>query len=97
MLWFTPKLFCVILPGVPWLIRKAAVRSNPTLVVKQEGNKFDMKLTSMFITKEFKFTVGEDYEEAQQNGKMYKVGSATTVKPVLRDHCHEKPPVLNDH
>ncbi len=20
-----------------------------------------------------------------------------TVKPVLRDHCHEKPPVLKDH
>ncbi len=22
---------------------------------------------------------------------------SSTVKPVLRDHCHEKPPVLTDH
>ena len=25
------------------------------------------------------------------------INNVVTVKPVLRDHCHERPPVLKDH
>ncbi len=36
-----------------------------------------------------------DSECAKYN--MYKPSEWIAVKPVLRDHCHEKPPVLMDH
>ncbi len=29
--------------------------------------------------------------------KKKEPGFGTTVKPVLRDHCNERPPVLKDH
>jgi len=38
-------------------------RFNHSTEVVQEGEKFDIKLCTGFMTKEWKFTVGEDFEE----------------------------------
>lgn len=59
--------------GVNWMIRKMATSSTPSLDVTQENDKIHMKLHSMVATKEFNFTVGESFEETQQNGAVMKV------------------------
>ena len=64
-----------ILSGANWFIRKMASSSSPTLEITQQGNKFDIKLQSMVVSRESHFTVGEDFEETQQNGLLMKVFS----------------------
>ena len=60
--------------GANYLIRKMASHSNPTLDITQEGETFTFVLHSMFTTRNFKFTVGETYEETQHNGTIMQVG-----------------------
>ena len=56
--------FCLFLSaGVPWLIRKMLKRVNHSSEIVQDGEKFDIKLCTGFMTKEWKFTVGEDFED----------------------------------
>lgn len=59
--------------GANWLIRKMATSSSPNLDVTQEGDKINMKLHSMVHSKETNVTVGEQFEETQQNGAVMKV------------------------
>lgn len=49
--------------GLPWLLRKLAGKMSPTTEVRQDGEKFHVKLTTGFLTKDVKFTVGEDFED----------------------------------
>jgi len=47
--------------------------SSPDLEVTQDGNKFHAKLHSLVHSKETDFTIGEEFEETQQNGAVMKV------------------------
>lgn len=49
--------------GVPWLMRKMLKRFNHSTEIVQDGDKFDIKLCTGFMVKEWKFTVGEEFEE----------------------------------
>jgi hypothetical protein len=59
--------------GANWLVRKMATTSSPNLDVTQDGDKVHMKLHSLVHSKETQFTVGEPFEETQQNGAVMKV------------------------
>ncbi|KAI0208813.1 hypothetical protein LSAT2_006530 [Lamellibrachia satsuma] len=50
-----------------------ASHSNPTVDISQDGEKFHIKLHSLFVTRESTFTVGDEYEETQHNGTVMKV------------------------
>ena len=63
----------LVLSGANYLVRKMAAHSNPTVDITQDGEKFSIKLHSMFVTRESSFTVGDDYEETQHNGAVMKV------------------------
>ena len=55
------------------MVRKMASHSNPTVDISQDGEKFHIKLHSLFVTRESTFTVGDEYEETQHNGTVMKV------------------------
>lgn len=59
--------------GVNWVIRKMAANTSPELDITQDGDKFCIKLQSMFHSKESNFTVGEEFEEAQLSGDVMKI------------------------
>ena len=50
--------------GANWFLRKIAGVISPELDIIQQGNKFSMKLRSLYLTKEMNFTVDEESEEA---------------------------------
>lgn len=55
------------------MIRKMADNSSPTMTIEQTDNSFVIKLISMVSKKEVKFTIGEEFEETQQDGSIFKV------------------------
>ena len=55
------------------MIRKMADNSSPTMTVEQTDNNFVIKLISLVSKKEIKFTVGEEFEETQPDGSVFKV------------------------
>jgi hypothetical protein len=54
-----------------------ATASSPELEVTQDGDKFQLKLHSLVHSKETIFTVGEAFEETQQNGAIMTVYNRT--------------------
>ena len=56
-------ILSTFLEGMPWLMRKMATKMSPSQDVKQEGDKFQVKVTTGFMIKEWKFTIGEEFEE----------------------------------
>ena len=69
-----------------------ASHSNPTVDINQDGEKFSIKLHSMFVTRESSFTVGDEYEETQHNGAVMKVRAVTSRRGNWFDFCrnHQK-------
>jgi len=59
--------------GANFVVRKMASHSNPSVDITQDGEKFHIKLHSLFVTRESNFTVGDEYEETQHNGAVMKV------------------------
>lgn len=55
------------------MIRKMASMSSPELEVSHEGDKFIIITKSAMMTKEWKVTVGEECEDTQKNGVVFKV------------------------
>ena len=47
--------------------------SSPDLDITQEDNKFHFKLHSLVHSKDTDFSIGEEFEETQQNGAVMKV------------------------
>ena len=68
------EILCTALLGANWFIRKIVGVTSPELDVTHDGNKFVMKLHSLYMTKEMSFTVNEEYDEAHMvNGALMKV------------------------
>lgn len=60
--------------GANWFFRKIAGVISPEVDITQDGNKFIVKLHNLYLTKETRFTVDEEYEEAHMaNGALMKV------------------------
>ena len=55
------------------MIRKMVGAGKPDLDIKQDGDKFEIKLISTFKNRENNFTVGEEFEETQHDGSKMKV------------------------
>lgn len=62
--------------GVNWVIRKMAGSSRPNADVTQDGSKITFRLHSLVIDRSTTFTVGEDFNEVQQNGVEMRVSSS---------------------
>ncbi len=60
-------------PGANWMARKFAGNAKSCIEIIQDVDKFEIKLLSMFMTREEKFTVGEAYEQPQHDGAISKV------------------------
>ena len=76
----------VYFSGVNFLIRKMACSASPELEVVQNQNEMKISLISMVKTKHEEFTVGEEFEEKQHDGLMYKVSLWTTSSCESLDH-----------
>jgi len=59
--------------GANWLIRKMVASSSPNLEVTQDGNKMSLRLHNRVMDKTTTFTVGEEYDETQQDGAEMRV------------------------
>ncbi len=87
--------------------------STPVEAVKRKGKgaisyygteRSDRSLKDYPVKRDSEEEEEEQYKQQLQQWKKGGVGGYvcvlllhTTVKPVLRDHCHERPPVLTDH
>lgn len=47
--------------------------SSPNLDVTQDGNKITLRLHSRVMNKEMSFTIGEEFDETQQDGAEMRV------------------------
>ncbi len=50
-----------------------AGKSKPTVVIVQDGDKFDIKLSTMIFTRDEVFEVGKTFEQDQLDGSTYTV------------------------
>ena len=65
-----------------------AANSKPTVEVTQDGDRFSIKLHSMFITREENFTVGEPYEQNQHDGSISNVSIYVIFIVIVPHLCH---------
>ena len=65
------------------MFRKIATRFSPTTDIVQDGDKFQIKFVAGFKTKEWKFTVGEDFED-----KPMGWSNDTMIVRILLLACH---------
>ena len=56
------------------MARKMGGNAKSTIEIKQDGDKIDIVLISMFTSREEHFTVGEEFEQTQHDGTVSKVG-----------------------
>ena len=49
--------------GVPWIARKGAAKSNPTIDISKEGNEFTLAVKTAIMNNTVKFVLGEEFEE----------------------------------
>jgi len=62
--------------GVSYLVRKLGNKSSPVVSVSKAGDEYTMKQESLVKTTEFKFKMGEPFEELTADGR--KVMSTMT-------------------
>ena len=60
--------------GLPWIARKAAANTSPTVEITKNGNEFTLSFKTAIMSQALKFVIGEEFEEkAPFGGKMQKV------------------------
>ncbi|RWS28800.1 fatty acid-binding protein FABP-like protein [Leptotrombidium deliense] len=64
--------------GIPWLTRKAAVASPPTLEITKSANSWQIKTESTFKTSVIVFSLGQEFEEERMDGE--KIKSTVTLE-----------------
>ncbi|ESN94088.1 hypothetical protein HELRODRAFT_87779, partial [Helobdella robusta] len=82
--------------GVPWLVRKLASKSYPTLEITQNGDEFSSKLVSLMHTFDVKFTVGTEFEERQPNGVVMKIMPRWEGDKLVMDYRPKNPGEAKD-
>ena len=55
--------------GVSYLVRKLGNKSSPVVSVSKAGDEYTMKQESLVKTTEFKFKMGEPFEELTADGR----------------------------
>ena len=55
------------------MIRKMVSLSSPQLDITQDGNKISIRLHSKVLDRVTEFTVGEEFDETQQDGSVMRV------------------------
>merc|ERR1711909_241138 len=59
--------------GVPWVARKAAANTSPTIVISKDGEEWTMSFKTAMISNVVKFELGKEFEEkAPIGGEMNK-------------------------
>ena len=58
------------------MMRKMASAMNPDNEITQDNDAFVIKIISKVFTKESSFTIGEEFEDTQQSGDVFKVSEA---------------------
>lgn len=74
--------------GANWLIRKMVASSSPDLDVTQDGDKISLRLHSMVMDKTTSFTVGDVYDETQQDGAEMTVNNQERASYECFDHLN---------
>merc|ERR1711875_131218 len=72
---------------VNFLLRKAATVSTPVMEVSEEGGVWTIKTSTTLKTMEFKFKIGEEFDESTPDGR------EVTAKVTLEDNkliCEQK-------
>ena len=59
--------------GANWFIRKTFGQMKPFVEIEQDGDNFVIKIASVIMNREEKFTVGQEYEQAEMQGAVFKV------------------------
>ena len=60
--------------GVPWVARKAAANTSPTIQISKEGEEWSLAFKTAIMSNVVKFVLGEEFEEkAPITGEINKV------------------------
>merc|ERR1711970_468202 len=49
--------------GVPWVARKAAANTSPTIVISKDGEEWTMSFKTAIMSNVVKFELGKEFEE----------------------------------
>ena len=55
------------------MMRQAASKSKPDFYIKQDGDTFEIKMVTMFMTIEDNFTLGKVFDKKEPSGNMMDV------------------------
>ena len=59
--------------GVGLMTRKLGNKSSPTVTISESGGEYTFKQESLVKTSEFKFKVGEEFDELTADGRQGKL------------------------
>ena len=59
--------------GVGLMTRKLGNKSSPTVTISESGGEYTFKQESLVKTSEFKFKVGEEFDEVTADGRQGKL------------------------
>ena len=59
--------------GVGLMTRKLGNKSSPTVTITESGGEYTFKQESLVKTSEFKFKVGEEFDEVTADGRQGKL------------------------
>ena len=59
--------------GVGLMTRKLGNKSSPTVTITESGGEYTFKQESLVKTSEFKFKVGEEFDEVTADGRQGKI------------------------
>ncbi len=76
------------------MMRKAASSSRPDFYIEQNGDDFVIKMVTMFMTIEDKFTLGKVFDKKEPSGNMMDVSKEDPKKcpgfrPTLPDSLQQ--------
>lgn len=86
-------VFIVRFSGMPYIARKMACSSRPSLEISKNEDEWTFTISSLFRTTISKFKLGEDYEEDMPGGKL-KVRIPLNIFLLFNNKSDQHVPIL---